>query len=671
MWEWLDRVFGRGFMPHGHCYLWTPSMVWSQVTSNFLIGLAYASIASTLGVLVRRIQNIPFAWVYVAFGVFILSCGLTHWFDVVTVWHPIYWADAAVRILTAVASVATAVLILPMVPQAVALAEAARLSDERRLKLEAALADLELANAKLAEREQEAQQRAELSEEQFQSLVETMPQLAWISSPTGKNLYRNGRWAEYTGLHLAELRARGWESVHDPALVEPVAERWRAALKSGTIFDMECRLRHESGEYRWFIARAVPLRDKTGRITRWIGTCTDIHEQRKLRDEAMRTARMKDEFLATVSHELRTPLNAMLGWSRMLRADSLPAAARAKALETVERNAIAQAQLIDDLLDISRIVSGNMRLEMTLVDPAAAVEAAIDSVRPAASAKELHLETALERKAGPVAADPVRLQQIVWNLLINAIKFTPKGGRVSVVVARKDAHVEVTVTDTGIGISADFIPHVFERFSQEDGSIRRVQGGLGLGLAIVKHLVELHGGSIDASSDGEGKGAAFTVKLPVAPLRDESEDVRLATRSTPPPALENPAELVGLRVLLVEDEPDSRELIETVLESCGVHVTAAADAERALSILKSASFDVILSDIGLPGRDGYELMKAVRAEPAFTKIPTAAVTAYARPDDRLRALGVGYQMHVSKPVEPAELVAVVTNLARIAVAMRE
>jgi PAS domain S-box-containing protein len=280
MWDWLDRVFGRGFMPHGHCYLWTPSMVWSQVSSNFLIGLAYASIASTLGVLVHRIRNIPFGWVYVAFGVFILSCGLTHFFDVVTVWHPVYWADAAVRVVTAVASVATAVLILPMVPQAVALAETARLSDERRLKLESALSDLELANAKLAEREQEAQQRAELSDEQFQSLVEAMPQLTWISSPGGRNLYRNARWAEYTGLDLAELRARGWESVHDPALLEMVTERWRSALKSGAVFECECRLRRADGEYRWFIARAVPLRDKAGRITRWIGTCTDIHEHR-------------------------------------------------------------------------------------------------------------------------------------------------------------------------------------------------------------------------------------------------------------------------------------------------------------------------------------------------------------------------------------------------------
>jgi PAS domain S-box-containing protein len=671
MWPWLDRVFGEGFMPHGHCYLWSPAMVWAQVISNLFIGFAYASIAATLAALVRRIRDIPFAWVYVAFGVFILSCGLTHWFDVATVWHPIYWADAAVRALTAIASVATALLIVPMVPRAVALAETARVSEERKRKLEAALAELEAANEKLAEREHAARSRAEASDEQFRSLVEAMPQLAWLSGPDGANLYRNARWAEYTGLPLDELRARGWGSVHDPALLGEVEARWAAALTSGNVFEAECRLRGADGGYRWFIARAAPLRDKTGRVDRWVGTCTDIHEQRLQREQALHAARMKDEFLATVSHELRTPLNAILGWSKMLQAGAVPEAARPKALDAIARNAVAQVQLVDDLLDVSRIVSGKMRLDIAPVDPGDAVRAAVDAVRPAAAAKGVDLSTDIDRRAGPTLADGGRLQQVAWNLLANAIKFTPAGGRVDVRVMREGSHVAIVVTDTGAGIRPDFLPYVFDRFSQEDGSIRRRQGGLGIGLAIVKHLVELHGGTVRAESAGEGEGATFVIALPVAPPPPEPGGPRPPTKAAAAPTVvAPPSELKGLRLLIVEDEPDARDLAAAVLAQCGVVVTGAGDVEEALRLLKADAFDVIVSDVGLPGRDGYELMASLRADAAFAKIPAAALTAFAHAEDRRRAIAAGYHMHVAKPVEPADLVAVVADLARIAAATR-
>ena len=671
MWEWVERVLGGGFMAHGNDYLWSPLLVTLEVSSNFLIGLAYACIAATLAVLVRRIRDLPFAWVYVSFGAFILSCGLTHWFDVVTTWIPMYWADAGVRVITAIASVFTAILILPLLPKAVALAGSARLAQERGRKLEQALIDLKAAHKLLAERERDAQRRAEVSKEQCRSLVETMPQLAWISAPNGQHLFRNQRWGEYTGLSFDELTGHGWESVHHPETLPHVLTRWKESLSTRKPFEAETRLRRNDGEYRWFLARAAPVIDKHGAVTSWVGTCTDIHDQRMLREQALRTARMKDEFIATISHELRTPLNAILGWAKVLQTEVPSTGMPAKALGAIERNALAQAQLIEDLLDVSRILSGKMRMEVAIMDPADAVEAAIESVRPAAVAKEIRLVADASHQAGLVLADSGRLQQIVWNLLANSVKFTPKGGQVSVNLKRSDAQIVITVSDTGAGIGSNFLPNIFDRFSQEDASIRRKHGGLGLGLSIARDLTEMHGGQIRAESAGEGQGATFTVTLPVAEAGAVPKKRPSArTSNTHVLVFEGPSDLKGLRLLLVEDEADSREMAATVLGQCGVHVTEAASAEDALELLRKQEFDVILSDIGLPGQDGNGFMEAVRQQEKLARIPAAALTAYARAEDRARALNVGFQMHLPKPVEPCELIAVAANLARMSMTMR-
>ncbi|MES1174175.1 MAG: ATP-binding protein [Myxococcales bacterium] len=649
-------------MPHGHCYLWSPGMVWTQVSSNLLIGIAYAAIASTLAVLVRRIKNIPFAWVYLAFGTFILSCGLTHFFDIITVWHPIYWADAGVRVVTATASVATAVLIVPLVPRAAAFAEDARLSNERGRQLEVALADLEQAHVLLAASERAAQQRARTSEDQLASLVETMPQLSWIADPDGKTTFRNKRWQEYTGLRLEDPADEGWQACLDPETEEEVKRLWTEALSAKKPYEVEGRFRRADGESRWFLVRASALFDDAGNVLAWMGTCTDIHDQRMLHEETLRTARMKDEFLATVSHELRTPLNAILGWSRMLKEGTLSSETRDKALESVQRNALAQTRLVDDLLDVSRIISGKMLIEPSLTNPASAVEAALDAVRPAALAKGLELSVNIDREAGPVFADAGRVQQIIWNLVGNAVKFTPKHGHVKVGVARVDGQVAITVADDGIGIKRDFVSHLFQRFSQEDGSIRRSHGGLGLGLAITKHLVELHGGEISAHSGGEGQGAEFTVTLPRAETPESLVAVGAPEESSHSP--EERPELQGLRLLLVEDDVDSREVVSAILEDTGVQVTSAENAEQALEILAHAAIDVILSDVGLPGQDGYAFMRAVRKNPAFAEIPAAALTAFAHAEDRRRALEAGFQMHLRKPFDQAELFSVIADLKK-------
>jgi len=660
MWEWLERIFGQGFMPHGHCYLWEPEMVWTQVSSNLLIGTAYASIASTLGVLVRRIVNIPFAWVYLAFGTFILSCGLTHFFDVLTVWHPVYWADAAVRVITAAASVATAILIVPMVPRAVAFADAARLSNERALELEVAHRELEAAHRELARREREAQQRATVSEEQFRKLVETMPQLAWISDSTGKHIFRNKRWEEYTGMSFADPADPGWQAVHDPQTAEHVLSAWREAVATQQPFELATRFRRRDGEYRWFLLRAMPLFDETGSVLSWMGTSTDIHDQRLAHEEAIRTAQTKDEFLATVSHELRTPLNAIVGWAHLLKAGTLPPEKIQRAIESIESNAMAQARLVDDLIDLSRIISGKMRLEPTLTNPADAIEGALDAVRYAAAAKNIELGAAVDGDAGLVMADPSRLQQIVWNLVGNAIKFTPKGGRVRVRSLARDGQLQIVISDTGPGIKRDFLPHLFEKFTQEDGSTRRNYGGLGLGLAITKQLVELQGGAIHAESTGEGHGASFTVTLPLAHEKAQRSLSKPVTQLPETPG----TEIHGLRLLLVEDDLDSREVVSAILADWGIAVTTASNAEEALALLAHTQIDVIISDVGLPGMDGHAFMQAVRAQPRLADVPAIALTAFAYAEDRTRALDAGFQRHLRKPFTHTELLAILTEFAK-------
>ncbi len=390
--------------------------------------------------------------------------------------------------------------------------------------------------------------------------------------------------------------------------------------------------------------------------------------ERRMRAEAEEANRTKDEFLATLSHELRTPLTAMLGWTRMLRMDMLDEATSAHALETVERNAKAQAQLIEDLLDVSRIITGKLRLDVRPMELLPVIEAAIDAVRPAADAKNIELQMALDPLSGAVSGDPNRLQQIVWNLLSNAVKFTARGGQVKVGLERVDSHVEISVSDTGQGITPDFLPYVFDRFRQADGSTTRMHGGLGLGLAIVRHLVELHGGTVRAQSSGEGHGATFNVQLPLAQMRNadfglrvESQESALLQASVLNPQSEI---LKGLRVLVVDDEQDARHLIKTVLERQGAEVVAVGSAREALAALERLMPDALISDIGMPDEDGFALIRQVRAREAVQGglIPAAAVSAYVGEENRRQALAAGFQLHVAKPVDPEELVEVVLKL---------
>jgi PAS domain S-box-containing protein len=391
-----------------------------------------------------------------------------------------------------------------------------------------------------------------------------------------------------------------------------------------------------------------------------------LESERAARSEAERANRIKDEFLATLSHELRTPLNAVLGWATTLRVGSPRNQDFVQGLEAIERNARVQAQIIDDLLDMSRIISGKVRLEVQRLNLPTIVTEAIETVRSTASAKGVGLETVIDPLNAPFYGDPNRLQQVFWNLLNNAIKFTPKGGRIQVLSERLDSNVEISIIDTGEGISPEFLPYIFNRFEQADASTTRRHGGLGLGLAIVKHLVELHGGTVRAKSGGAGKGATFIVSLPLAvvqPLPVESEDERPQSKPWHLPLLPETS-LKDVNVLVIDDESDSCNLLKLLLKSAGASVYLAQSADKGMEQLITKPVDVLICDIGMPGVDGYTLIRRVRTldDPQKSEVAAVALTAYARLEDRTEAIRAGFQNHLPKPVEPAELLAVIHSL---------
>ncbi len=418
----------------------------------------------------------------------------------------------------------------------------------------------------------------------------------------------------------------------------------------------------ESSGRRYGQADVLLMEEVARRVAMALDNARLFALAREERQRAEEANRLKDDFLATVSHELRTPLTAMWGWVKMLRTGRLPPEKHAKALETVDRNTQAQAQLIEDLLDVSRIISGKLRMETQPVHLVDVIQAAMESVRPAADAKTIRLQAELEPGGALVMGDAGRLQQVVWNLLSNAVKFSPGGSRVGVRLRRVEASVEVTVTDEGPGIPADFLPHIFERFRQLEGGTTRRHGGLGLGLAIVRHLVEMHGGTVQAASGGPGQGATFTVHLPSAMPRQSPPE-----RPAPNKALPTHAVLARRRILVVDDEEDNREVLKVLLEESGAHVVTAASTSEALRAVREARPELLVSDIGMPGEDGYRLIAQVRALPAEEGggVPAVALTAYARVEDRARALTAGFNMHVAKPVEPTELLSILSNLVAL------
>jgi PAS domain S-box-containing protein len=476
---------------------------------------------------------------------------------------------------------------------------------------------------------------------------------------------------EYIGHHIAEFHVD-----------QPVIQDMLARLTRGEkLLNYAARVRCKDGSIRHLLVNSCG-RFENGQFKNTQCFTRDVTElkiaeeertqllerERSARLDAERASRLKDDFLATLSHELRTPLNAILGYAQLLRAGSMSQLDQTEAVEVIERNARMQTQIIEDLLDLSRIISGKIRLDVQRVDVASIVTAALDTVRPAAEMKGIKLINVLDPLVGPVKGDPGRLQQVVWNLLNNAIKFTPKGGQVQVAVERVNSHVEIVVSDTGEGIKPEFLPHVFERFMQEDSSRTRRHGGLGIGLSIVKQLVDLHGGSVRAKSPGLGQGSTFIVVLPLSVTNEDEQD--LARRFHPKSLLQpvgacESVDLSGVRVLVVDDEPDARQLVALILQTCRAEVVTAGSVDEAIAVLQSARPHVLVSDIGMPDQDGYELIQRIRKLPAVDggEVPAIALSAFARSEDRRRAMMAGFQMHVAKPVDAAELIAVVGSMA--------
>jgi PAS domain S-box-containing protein len=527
-------------------------------------------------------------------------------------------------------------------------------------------------------------------EERLRLLVENIRDHAVHTlDPDGRVTSWNPGAERVFGYAAEEIVGRDFAAFFTPedrARNEP-AKELATAVAAGQASDDRWQVRKDGTRF-WANGVTSAMRDAGGHLLGFAKVCRDqtaakqlaeqrerlLAQERVARAEAERAAVVRDEFLAVVSHELRTPLSAILIWTKMLRAGAVGEGQRAEALATVEHSAEAQRQLIDDLLDTSQMLSGNLRLHVREVDPASIVEASLEAVGPMAEAKGVAVEASLDRRAGRVRLDPDRFRQVVWNLVNNAVKFTDKGGRVGVVLRREDGRLRVEVSDTGRGISREFLPHVFERFRQQDASTTRTAGGLGLGMAITRQLVELHGGSIAADSPGEGGGATFTVELPVADVRAKAGPKgRRPTRVGTEKAWRPSPVLAGLSVLLVEDEVVTRTAVRWLLEQCGARVTAVESADRAVAAFRESPagdgrYDVLVCDVGLPGRDGYEVIREVReiegGREGGRTMPAVALTAYVRPADRERALAAGYQRHIGKPVEPAELVATVAGLAR-------
>lgn len=700
---WTNLFSSGSFIPHGHCYLWQRNLVWLHLLSDGLITVAYYSIPTTLFYFVRKRRDLPFDWIFLLFSGFIIACGTTHLMAIWTLWHPTYWLSGLVKAATATISVLTAIELVPLVPKALALPSPAQLEQANaelqtqiteRLRVEDELRkyqnhleelvtlrtnEITKTNEQLQQEIAERQRILEVlrqSEERYRYLAEAIPQLVWTTNAEGKCDYFNQNWCNYTGLTLDQSLGSGWIAALHPEDVERATKVWSDAVSTGTIYEIEYRFKYAGdGSYRWLLARGLPLKDHQEHVVKWFGTCTDIHEQKQIlqqraqlleleqaaRTKAETANQIKDQFLAVLSHELRTPLNAILGWSKLLQTRQFDATKTSQALATIERNATLQVQLIEDLLDISKILQGKLALEITQIKLENVVLSALETMRLAAESKLIQVTPIFEQNVGQVLGDSARLQQVIWNLLSNAVKFTPKEGKVEVRVSQVNDSAQIVVSDTGKGISADFLPFVFDYFRQADSSSTRTFGGLGLGLAIVRNIVEMHGGTVKAESPGEGQGATFTIQLPVIP--DENLNMNNEQNHNSFGEMQSLC-LTGMQILVVDDDPDSRDFITFVLEDDGAEVISLPSAFDALQTLKQIKPHVLVSDISMPEMDGYMLIHEVRnlTPEQGGNIPAIALTAFASHNDQQKALKAGFQKHLAKPFNPEELVAAIVSL---------
>ncbi|MCT7969100.1 ATP-binding protein [Laspinema sp. D1] len=966
----LANLFAKdGFIPHGHCYLWKPSLVWLHVTSDTLIAVAYVAISTSLAYFVYKARpNIPFHWMFLAFGAFIIACSMTHFLAVWTLWNPTYWLSGNVKLLTALASVTTAISLPPLIPRALKLLDSAQVSEERRLNLERANQELQTLYGQLKQLDQlksqffanvshelrtplalilgptqkllgdrqllEEQRRdllviernarmllkqvndlldiskleagkmelaavpldlaslirqvagnfdalalereitlsiqtpeslgTQLDRQKIERVVLNLLSNAFKFTPPGgqidcslsleegegennpvtiaiqdsgpgvpaqlretiferfsqieggstrrfggtglglaivkefvelhqgtitvsdaplggamfkvqlplevfpdlpKTASESSLWEELAESALAELKLEvettpsilvandprplvlivednremnrfvcdilgrdyqiatafngqeGWEqalTLHPDLILSDVmmpeigGDRLVSLLRSNPDFanvsiimltakdddDLRVQLLREGvqdylmkpfsvEELRARVGNAIAIKRVRDLLQQELTSQNSdvevlaselaLHKreleaalilQQQQSEELVKANQIKDEFLSIVSHELRTPLNSILGWTQLLRTRNLNETMQKKALETIERNAKQQVNLIEDILDVSRIIRGKIRLQLRPLNLIPIVEAALDTMIPTAESKKIKIDFNFDPAVALISGDSDRLQQVAWNLLSNAIKFTPSGGQIAVAIAQTDSYITLQVQDTGIGIHPDFLPHIFDGFRQADSSTTRAYGGLGLGLTIVRHLVELHGGQVQALSEGEGQGATLIVQLPILPKPPQQQ--ALQTSSSQEEGLSSQLwALDGLQVLVVDDDPDTGDLMEAMLTDYGVRVQVVTSVSEAIALMDQFKFDVLVSDIGMPGEDGYHLIHQIRQYEGDSNshIPAIALTAFASEEDRAQSLLAGFQKHLPKPVEAAQLAKVLAQLA--------
>ena len=525
-------------------------------------------------------------------------------------------------------------------------------------RLQEALASVEHQVADRTDALSKAMAELKLSEQQFRLITDLSPVHLFRAGPDGEAIFLSPGFLAMTGLSRERALGFGWVDAVHPADRNRLMEAWQEALHNEVIFQAEFRFRTVTGDYRWYRARVVPDRDDSGAIVGWVGASVDLHElhlaldERAAAVERAETARqvaeeashLKDEFLATASHELRTPLNAIVGWVHVLQTGAIKDdAQRQQAVNAIDRNAKIQTRLIEDLLDVSRMIQGRVSLTVTPLDLRSIVGASVETLRPAAVAKGIVVNVEAADDVLPVIGDELRLQQVVWNLLTNALKYTPRGGHLTITTGIDGGRAVVSVRDDGEGIDPSFLPHLFEPFRQ--GASKTMRSGLGLGLAIVKRLVDLHGGRIEAQSEGVGQGSVFKVSLPLA----QGATAAASRSSRPEPRFEH------LHVLVAEDDADSAAAVTAILRLHGCETQTAGTASECLRITGEWPTDVLVCDVGLPDDDGYGLLRRLRRLPEGEHIPAIALTAYARPEDRAKALAAGFRAHLSKPLDPESL----------------
>ncbi|MGI2907887.1 ATP-binding protein [Tolypothrix sp. VBCCA 56010] len=707
---WTNFFTSSPFIPHGHCYLWKTNLVGLHLLSDAFIALAYFSIPITLFFFVRQRRDLPFDWIFLLFAAFIVACGTTHLMEIWTLWYPTYWLSGAIKAVTAMVSVFTALQLVPLVPQALALPSPAQLEQanqqlqiqiKERLRVELELRkyqdnleqlvaqrtnELIQTNAQL-QQEIVERQHTEAALRQSQETIRqqlTEIEAIYTNAPIGlcmldtnfRYIRVNKQLAEINGISESEHLGR---TVHEvlPELgkvQKPIFEEIIATRLPVLNHEVQGETPAVPGIERSWVVSYYPLQDSDRQVASINIIVQEITERKRAeqerealytreqfaRQQAETANRVKDQFLAILSHELRTPLNPILGWAKLLLTRSFDSATIVKGLTTIERNAKLQIQLIDDLLDVSRILRNKLILEISSVDLAGVITAALETVRWAAEAKAMQIQLQIDPNVSFVCGDFNRLHQVIGNLLSNAVKFTPSGGRIEVCLRQNGSCVQINVSDTGKGISPDFLPHVFEYFQQADSSTTRQFGGLGLGLAIVRNLVDLHGGSVTVESPGEDKGATFSVKLPLV----AASLVLPENKSTKSSTLPN---LVGVKIFIVEDDDDSRDFLCILLRKSGAIVTAAASALEALSNFTNSQPNILLCDIGMPEMDGYSFIRQIRtmSPEQGGNIPAIALTAYAGETDKQQVLAAGFTKHVAKPVVVHELIASIAELVKI------